>query len=67
MTKAHSWSLDALNKAYQQGFMVGLAGNHAIECPFVDDILLAAWESGLEDGLEQYRLSTQKERIANSS
>jgi ribosome modulation factor len=66
MMKADSWSLDALNKAYQQGFMVGLSGENNNECSFVDDILAAAWESGLEDGLEQYRLSIKKERYANS-
>jgi ribosome modulation factor len=36
------WTLDTLNKAYQQGYMTGLAGQESAQCPYSNDILIAA-------------------------
>ncbi|KRW61308.1 ribosome modulation factor [Pseudomonas sp. TTU2014-080ASC] len=52
------WSLESLNKAYQQGYMAGLTG-HAKQPRNLEaqaDILLAAWEAGWDDGSEQFEL-----------
>ncbi|WP_196158856.1 ribosome modulation factor [Reinekea sp. G2M2-21] len=49
------WTLDSLNKAYQQGYMTGLAGKESDFCPYQNDVLIAAWEAGWDDGLSQYR------------
>jgi ribosome modulation factor len=48
------WTLDSLNKSYQQGYMTGLAGKESSECPYDNDVLVAAWEAGKDDGLLQY-------------
>jgi len=55
MTLNDEQSLDALNKAYQQGYMNGLAGIEELRNPHTDDILAAAWESGHEDGYEKHK------------
>jgi len=49
------WTLDSLNKAYQQGYMTGLAGKESDHCPYQNDVLVAAWEAGWDDGFGQYR------------
>ena len=54
------WSLESLTKAYQQGYMAGLAGHRADSQPFADSIPAAAWEAGWVDGEGQRRLSAQK-------
>jgi ribosome modulation factor len=51
------WTLETLNKAYQQGYMTGLAGKARTECQFEHEILIAAWEAGWDDGLAQYTRS----------
>lgn len=48
------WTLDSLNKAYQQGYMTGLAGKSSEECPYSNDVLIAAWEAGWDDGYGQF-------------
>ncbi len=54
------WSLESLTKAYQQGYMAGLAGHAADTRPFADSIPAAAWEAGWVDGEGQRRLSAEK-------
>lgn len=58
------WTLTSLNKAYQQGYMTGLAGKESTECPYQNDVLLTAWEVGWDDGYGQYR---HAQRTKNSS
>ncbi|OLU24382.1 hypothetical protein BVH03_19910 [Pseudomonas sp. PA15(2017)] len=58
-TKQH-WSLESLTKAYQQGYMAGLAGHAAETLPFANSIPAAAWEAGWVDGEGQRRLSAEK-------
>ena len=50
------WSLESLNKAYQQGYMAGLTGQNSPPRALAADVLLAAWEAGWDDGNEQYAL-----------
>lgn len=57
------WTLDSLNKSYQQGYMTGLAGKTHEDCPYQNDVLVAAWEAGWDDGDSQYRRA-QKDRSA---
>ena len=45
-----TWTLDTLNKAYQQGYMTGLAGKGEDECHYNNDVMVAAWEAGWDDG-----------------
>ncbi|KFX71219.1 ribosome modulation factor [Pseudomonas taeanensis MS-3] len=47
------WSLESLNKAYQQGYMAGLTGQPS--APPHAEVLAAAWEAGWSDGHEQMR------------
>lgn len=54
------WSLESLTKAYQQGYMAGLAGHPSDTLPFADSIPAAAWEAGWVDGEGQRRLSAEK-------
>ncbi|MBD9399420.1 ribosome modulation factor [Pseudomonas sp. PDM11] len=54
------WSLESLTKAYQQGYMAGLAGHASDSLPFADSIPAAAWEAGWVDGEGQRRLSAEK-------
>ncbi len=54
------WSLDSLNKAYQQGYMAGLTGQQLQLQPYPADVLAAAWEAGWVDGEEQFKLYLQK-------
>ncbi|MDO9321185.1 MAG: ribosome modulation factor [Pseudomonas sp.] len=54
------WSLDSLNKAYQQGYMAGLTGQQLQLQPSAADVLAAAWEAGWVDGEEQFKLYLQK-------
>ncbi|MDX1802364.1 MAG: ribosome modulation factor [Marinobacter sp.] len=44
------WDVDALNKAYRQGYMA--AGMHMSRerCPYRGEVVIAAWEAGWEDG-----------------
>lgn len=56
----HSWSLESLNKAYQQGYMAGLTGQPLQLQPYPAEVLAAAWEAGWADGEEQFKLYLQK-------
>ena len=55
--KEVQWTLDSLNKAYQQGYMNGLAGKDNDQCTYQNDILVAAWEAGWDDGYNQYSVA----------
>lgn len=50
------WSLESLNKAYQQGYMAGMTGQIKTPRALAADVLVAAWEAGWDDGHEQYQL-----------
>ena len=54
------WSLESLNKAYQQGYMAGLTGQTNIPRALAADVLIAAWEAGWDDGNEQYALHQRR-------
>ncbi|WP_320823064.1 ribosome modulation factor [Reinekea sp.] len=58
------WTLDSLNKAYQQGYMTGLAGQENDRCPYDNEVLVAAWEAGWDDGTGQYGRSLHDRRQA---
>ncbi|KIQ05733.1 MULTISPECIES: ribosome modulation factor [Pseudomonas] len=58
--KDQHWSLESLTKAYQQGYMAGLAGHSSDAQPFADSVPAAAWEAGWVDGEGQRRLSAEK-------
>ena len=45
-----NWSLDTLNKAYQQGYMAGVLCMDKVKCPYRGEVVVAAWEAGWEDG-----------------
>lgn len=47
------WSLESLNKAYQQGYMAGLTGQPGSQQPYTAEVPGAAWEAGWDDGHEQ--------------
>lgn len=47
------WSLESLNKAYQQGYMAGLTGHPNTRHDHSAEVLAAAWEAGWDDGHEQ--------------
>lgn len=51
------WSLESLNKAYQQGYMAGLTGQPHSRQPYQAEVPAAAWEAGWDDGAAQYRLA----------
>lgn len=53
---AHPWSLESLNKAYQQGYMAGLTGHPLSQQPYPAEVPAAAWEAGWDDGNEQMLL-----------
>ncbi|MCU1718547.1 ribosome modulation factor [Pseudomonas sp. 5P_3.1_Bac2] len=53
---AQDWSLESLEKAYQKGYMAGLTGQAQHAHELSAEVLVAAWEAGWADGLEQYQL-----------
>ena len=59
-----SWDIDTLNKAYRQGYMAGVMGMENNKCPYIGEIIEAAWEAGWEDGTEHCELSKPISRIA---
>ena len=61
---ALNWDLDALNKAYRQGYMAGVMGMGTERCPYRGDIVIAAWEAGWEDGFEAHREKLDRHKIA---
>ncbi|WP_339489504.1 ribosome modulation factor [Pseudomonas sp. EL_65y_Pfl2_R95] len=54
------WSLENLNKAYQQGYMSGLTGQPKAPRKQTAEVLIAAWEAGWDDGHDQYELVKQE-------
>jgi len=60
-----SWDIDSLNKAYRQGYMAGVMGMLNNTCPFVGEVIEAAWEAGWEDGTEECELSRPVSKIAS--
>jgi ribosome modulation factor len=48
-----NWSIEALNKAYRQGYMFGLSGEPQKACPYSSEVIAAAWEAGWSDGSNQ--------------
>lgn len=59
------WDIDSLNKAYRQGYMAGLMGAEALQCPYTGEVVQAAWEAGWEDGMEKCALDKPNEPIGN--
>ncbi|SDH69173.1 ribosome modulation factor [Pseudomonas flavescens] len=57
--QAPHWSVASLTKAYQQGYMAGLAGHAPDTQPFPASVPAAAWEAGWVDGKAQRRLSEE--------
>lgn len=44
------WDVEALNKAYRQGYMAATMHMPRERCPYRGDVVIAAWEAGWEDG-----------------
>jgi len=58
------WDIDTLNKAYRQGYMAGVMGMNNNKCPYIGEVIEAAWEAGWEDGFEYCELSKPIGRTA---
>ena len=43
------WDVEALNKAYRQGYMAASMGFEKTRCPYRGDVVIAAWEAGWDD------------------
>lgn len=43
------WDVEALNKAYRQGYMAASLGMPRTRCPYRGDVVIAAWEAGWDD------------------
>lgn len=43
------WDVQALNKAYRQGYMAASMGMDKTRCPYRGDVVIAAWEAGWDD------------------
>ena len=43
------WDVESLNKAYRQGYMAASMGMERSRCPYRGEVVVAAWEAGLED------------------
>ncbi len=43
------WDVEALNKAYRQGYMAASVGMDKTRCPYRGDVVIAAWEAGWDD------------------
>ena len=43
------WDVEALNKAYRQGYMAAYKGMDKSRCPYRGDVVIAAWEAGWDD------------------
>lgn len=46
------WDVEALNKAYRQGYMAATMGMARERCPYRGEVVIAAWEAGWEDAAE---------------
>lgn len=62
-TMSRNWDLDALEKAYQQGYLRGLIGDTKDVCRYNGDVVKDSWEAGWSDGHEEY-LNKQKSQSA---
>jgi ribosome modulation factor len=60
------WSLESLNKAYQQGYMAGLTGLRPDQQPYPAEVLAAAWEAGWDDGSEQQKMVDRRQQQART-
>lgn len=56
----NEWNVEALDKAYRQGFMHGLAGESR-HAPYRVEIVTAAWEAGYDDGHEHFQESLERD------
>jgi ribosome modulation factor len=43
------WDVEALNKAYRQGYMAADMGMDKARCPYRGEVVIAAWEAGWDD------------------
>lgn len=43
------WDVEALNKAYRQGYMAADMGMDKTRCPYRGEVVIAAWEAGWDD------------------
>ncbi|QSP95851.1 hypothetical protein LPB19_05445 [Marinobacter salinisoli] len=43
------WDVEALNKAYRQGYMAASMGMKKHRCPYRGEVVVAAWEAGWDD------------------
>lgn len=43
------WDVEALNKAYRQGYMAASMGMDKTRCPYRGEVVIAAWEAGWDD------------------
>lgn len=49
------WDVEALNKAYRQGYMAASMGIDKTRCPYRSEVVIAAWEAGWADAGEVIR------------
>lgn len=59
------WDIDSLNKAYRQGYMAGVMGMERSRCPYIGEVVEAAWEAGWEDGAIVCELDRPSGQIAS--
>jgi len=52
------WDVEALNKAYRQGYMSASMGMDRSRCPYRGEVVIAAWEAGWEDAGQAARERT---------
>ncbi|HLV78136.1 MAG TPA: hypothetical protein VKY53_09460 [Marinobacter sp.] len=43
------WDVEALNKAYRQGYLAGSMAMGKSRCPYRGEVVIAAWEAGWDD------------------
>lgn len=62
------WDVEALNKAYRQGYMAGSMNMAKSRCPYRGEVVIAAWEAGWDDAgqvvLDQQKSDDLFSRIA---
>lgn len=46
------WDVEALKKAYRQGYMAASMGMDKTRCPYRGEVVVAAWEAGWDDAGE---------------
>ncbi|KAE8545573.1 ribosome modulation factor [Marinobacter nauticus] len=55
------WDVEALNKAYRQGYMAGEMGMDKTRCPYRGEVIIAAWEAGWDDAGQVGKQSPQQD------